>query len=247
MEEINLYDLLRYYVKNWLILLSAVFIGAILGLVFTFFVQKPMYKSEATMLVVSAQTTQDTTLNNNYTELFKSRRVLDSVIRKIDYSGDYQQILDHTTVTNNKDTDVILVSIATTDARKSQELLATSLDVFKEEANSIYGLNNIKIVDSASLPNHAYNVRLLMQLGLSIIATVLLAIIVLFFVYDYYSSQVPPKGKNKPTRNSKPIKTTGKTKAKKTATHSTSRTEKILNTLFKKPSLVAKNKSIATK
>lgn len=251
MEEINLYDLLKYYAKNWLIILSAIFVGAIVGLVYTFFIQTPLYKSQATILVVGQRTTQDSTINNNYTELFKSRRVLDPVIGDKQYGGSYEQLLSNTTATNNKDTDVILVSIATTDAKKSQELLSASLDSFKKQADNLYSSNNIKVVDSASMPDSAYNVSILLQLGLSIVATVMITIIVLFFIYDYYSSQLKPIQKPKSNAKSKSKKTTSKKTSEKPSSASMSRAQAFLNTLFKKPTLVAKNpvrkQSAATK
>jgi capsular polysaccharide biosynthesis protein len=236
-EEINLYDLLKYYAKNWLIILSAIFVGAIVGLVYTFFIQTPLYKSQATILVVGQRTTQDSTINNNYTELFKSRRVLDPVIGDKQYGGSYEQLLSNTTATNNKDTDVILVSIATTDAKKSQELLSASLDSFKKQADNLYSSNNIKVVDSASMPDSAYNVSILLQLGLSIVATVMITIIVLFFIYDYYSSQLKPIQKPKSNAKSKSKKTTSKKTSEKPSSSNISRSQKLLNIFFKKPML----------
>lgn len=221
-EEINLYDLLKYYAKNWLILLSALFVGAIIGLVYTSFVQTPLYKSEATMIVVGNRTATDSTINNNYTELFKSRRVLETVIADKGYDGDYEQLLARTTATNDKDTDVLRVSMADTDARKSEQLLAASLDVFKEEAAALYGSDaedsnsNIKTVDTANVPVAAYNVNVLLQVGLAISASFFLAVIVLFFIYDYRTSQAPPTtkiGSGKKPKSTKPKAT------KQTTTH----------------------------
>jgi len=220
-EEINLYDLLKYYAKNWLIILSAIFVGAIVGLVYTFFIQTPLYKSQATILVVGQRTTQDSTINNNYTELFKSRRVLDPVIGDKQYGGSYEQLLSNTTATNNKDTD------------------------------NLFSSNNIKVVDSASMPNAAYNVSVLLQLGLSIVAAVMITIIVLFFIYDYYSSQVKPVKKPKTNVKSKSKKTTSKNTSKKTSSTGTTRSQKLLNIFFKKPMLAAstatRKQPIATK
>ncbi|MDQ5913797.1 MAG: protein tyrosine kinase modulator [Patescibacteria group bacterium] len=243
MEEVNLYDLLKYYVKNWLVLLSAIFIGAIIGLVYTNFIQTPLYKSEATILVVGARTTQDSTINNNYTELFKSRRVLDPVITDKGYSGGYNQLLSNTTATNNKDTDVILVSMSTTSAQKSQDLLAGSLDSFKNEANSLYGSNNIKIVDSASFPTSSYNVSAPLQLGLSIVACLLLAVITLFFIYDYYLSQVKRAGKAKTVRKPAAKNKNGKVTTKKSVASRAARIESLRNIFFKKPALALKTTS----
>jgi capsular polysaccharide biosynthesis protein len=216
-EQINLYDLLKHYAKNWLILLSAVFVGVVIGLVYTFFIQTPLYKSEATLLVVGARTSPDGTINNNYTELFKSRRVLDPVIESTGYNGGYLRLVSNTTTTNDKDTDVIRISMATTDPQKSEEILRASLDSFKNEANALYNSNNIQVVDSASLPAEPYNVRTTVQVVLATMASLLLAVIVLFFVYDYNLTQAKPANTAKPRKKSAPKKAPSKKVSKKTA------------------------------
>lgn len=221
MQEINLYDLLKYYARNWLLLLSAVFVGAIIGLTYTNFIQTPLYKSDATMLVVGARTSQDATINNNYTELFKSRRVLETVIEQQGYTGNYEQLLTRTTATNDKNTDIIKVSIADTDPKKSEQLLSASLEIFKKEASSLYNSSNIKTVDAASTPAQSYNVNLLLQTSLAVAATFFLVVIALFFVYDYRMSNPI---KTQPAKSKKTVKATStktrtaKKPAKKPAT-----------------------------
>lgn len=183
-QEINLYDLVKFYARNWGAVLTAIFVGAIVGLIYTFFIQTPLYKSDATALVVNGGTA-DTKLNNNYTELFRSRLVLDTVIDGHDYDGNYEKLLSRTTATNDKNTDILKVSIADPDPGKSRELLSTALESFKTEAGKLYGSENIKIVDSATLPTDPYNVKILQQVGLASAASFFLAVIVMFFVYDY--------------------------------------------------------------
>ena len=188
MQEINLYDLMRYYAKNWLNLLGALFIGAIIGVGYTAIIQTPLYKSNATLIVTGRTSSTDTTINN-YAELFKSRLVLESVVNDKHYDGNYEQLLDHTTATTDKNTDVLRVSIADSNPQKSQELLMASVETFKDRAGNIYNNpNNIKVVDAASLPTKPYNVNALMQIGLTTAAAFFIAIVALFFVYDYTNS-----------------------------------------------------------
>lgn len=227
MQEINLYDLLRYYARNWLLLLSAVFVGAIIGLTYTNFIQTPLYKSDATMLVVGARTSQDATINNNYTELFKSRRVLETVIEQQGYKGDYEQLLSRTTATNDKNTDIIKVSISDTEPKKSEQLLSASLEVFKKEASTLYDSNNIKTVDVASLPGQSYNVNVLLQTSLAVAATFFLAVIALFFVYDYRMSnpvKAQPAKSKKTTKAANTQAKTTKKSAKKPTTAKAAKT-----------------------
>lgn len=214
MQEINLYDLLKYYARNWATLLTALFVGAIIGLVYTFYLQQPLYKSEATMLVVGARTSQDATINNNYTELFKSRRVLGSIIQQQGYDGDYDQLLARTTATNDKNTDVLKVSIADDSAAKGQQLLQASLEAFRREAGELYERDNIKVVDPANLPSAPYNVKVVVQVGLAMAATFFFAVIVMFFVYDYRMSNGTPTGKATTAKKSATPKTSTKGKGK---------------------------------
>ncbi len=226
MQEINLYDLLKYYARNWLNILSALIIGAAIGLIYTNFIQTPLYKSDATMLVVGARTSQDATINNNYTELFKSRRVLETVIEQQGYTGNYEKLLARTTATNDKNTDIIKVSIADPDPKKSEQLLSASLEVFKKEAGTLYNSNNIKTVDPASLPGQSYNVNLFLQVGLSMAATTLLVIIALFFVYDYRMSNPVPVQVTKPKKSTKAATTKSTSKMTKKPSKKASATAK---------------------
>ena len=85
---------MRYYAKNWLNLLGALFIGAIIGVGYTAIVQTPLYKSEGTLIVTGRTGPSDTT-TNNYAELFKSRLVLESVVKDKHYDGTiFHRVID---------------------------------------------------------------------------------------------------------------------------------------------------------
>ena len=197
---------MRYYAKNWLNLLGALFIGAIIGVAYTGIIQTPLYKSQSTMIIVASQkstTDTSTNINNNYAELFKSRLVLETVIKEKGYTGTYEQLLSRTTATTDDNTDILRVSISDPDPKVSQSLLSESVKTFKERAKGIYtSTENIKTVDTASLPSSAYNVKAPMQIGLSMAAVFFAAIIALFFVYDYKNSN-PARTKATQKQNKK--------------------------------------------
>jgi len=190
-QEINLYDLMRYYAKNWLNLLGAVILGVLIGTVYTTVIQTPLYKSEATMIIIAQDKAGAAKVVNinNYAELFKSRLVLEKVIHEKGYIGDYQQLLARTTATTDAKTDILRVSIADTDPNVSQTLVNAAVATFKDRAQGTYnGSENITTVDSANLPYKAENVRPAMQISLATFATFFMAVIALFFVYDYKNS-----------------------------------------------------------
>ena len=193
MEEINLYDLMRFYARKWLTIATVVMIGAILGVIYTFFVQQPQYKSTATLLLVGTGRTsnQESVVLNNYVQLFESRRVLEPVIAEQKYDATYDKLAANTNAENVKNTDIINVSISTTNPKTSKALLEAAILKFREEAKTLYGDGAIKInvVDAADAPVTPTNVRPIQQIGLATVAVFALAIVALFFIYDYTTTQ----------------------------------------------------------
>ena len=193
MEEINLYDLMRFYARKWLTIATVVMIGAILGVIYTFFVQQPQYKSTATLLLVGTGRTsnQESVVLNNYVQLFESRRILEPVIAEQKYDATYDKLAANTTAENVKNTDIINVSISTSSPKTSKALLEAAIEKFRNEAKTLYGDGAIKInvVDAADAPIAPTNVKPIQQIGLAIVAAFALAIVALFFIYDYTTAQ----------------------------------------------------------
>ena len=217
MEEINLYDLVRFFIKKWLTIAIFVMVGAIAGIVYTFYVQAPQYTSKATILLIGTNrvsANQDSVTLNNYVELLTSHRVLDKVIADENYGKGYDSLVSGMTAQNVKNTDIIDVSISTADAKTSKSLLEGAIESFRTEAVELYGDSTIKInlVDAASLPTNPSNTKPLVQIALAIVAGFALSIVSLFFVYDYQLSQRKPTPVKKPatraaaTPKAKPVK-----------------------------------------
>jgi len=194
-EEINLYDLLKYYARKWRVIVIAVMIGLGVGLVYNTYIQQPLYKSSATLLLIdpAGKVTPDDTLINNYVELFKSRRVLEPAIEEQNkdqsLNSTYDGIESSVQATNEKDTEVIKVSISTDDPRASQSFISAAIKSFKTQVDSLYGVDNVRIVDNASLPRQSSNVNQPLQLAIATTIGFVVAIIGLFFVYDFKLSR----------------------------------------------------------
>lgn len=206
MQEINLYDLIKFYVKKWPYFLIALLVGALLGAVYTHFVQKPSYVSKATLLVVGAQrpaSSQESVALNNYLELFKSHRVLSPVILEKSYDGSYEKLARNVTAKNEKNTDIMKVSIASDNPGTSQALLDGAIQSFRVQVKELYGASTLTIstVDRPNYPAEASNVNPVKQIGLSILVSFFLMLIALFFFYDYKQSidRLAPRKRKKVT------------------------------------------------
>lgn len=193
MQEVNLYDLIKFYVKKWPYFVLAAVIGVLIGVGFTKFIQTPMYQSKATLLVVGAQrpaNSEESVALNNYLELFQSRRVLSSVISENSYDGTYEELASHVTAKNDKSTDIMKVSISSDDPKLSKAMLEGAINSFRLQVNELYAVNpaTIKTVDQPNFPSEASNVKPFQQIALASGVCILVLIIALFAIYDYKQS-----------------------------------------------------------
>lgn len=207
MEEINLYKLLRFYVQNWLLIVSLTLMGLAAGLAYNEFIQVPMYKSNATLLFVNpngVSSSQDSTRLSNYVQLFQSRRVLEPVMSDQEIGLTFDQFIGSVSAKNDKGTEVIRLSISTDDPRKSQDFLREAVVSFKAEAVELYGADNLRVVDNAGSAEPPYNVKKGLQLAIATGAGFVVSLIVLFFIYDASGGKAGKLGLKKNAE--KPVK-----------------------------------------
>ena len=215
-QDINLYQLISFYAKKWYWILLPTIIGAAAGFIYNTYIQVPLYKSDATLLLVSSEDRkigQDSTLINNYIQLIKSRRVLEPVIAEQGHSISYDELAGSTTATNEKSTEVIKISIASKDPETSKQLVDGVVASFKNEVKELYKLNNISIVDNASKSSQPYNVRTWTLILITTLGGLLLSLIVLFFAYDLSLT----KKKSAVKKSTRPAIATATVKAKSVA------------------------------
>ncbi len=172
-------------------MIVAILVGVGLGAAYVLSVQQPQYKSSATLLLTGVEQGQNTITLTNYTTLFTSRRVLDPVIDRAQYKGSYETLLANTTAKHVKNTDIITVSMNTGEPKMSETLLKQAITEFEKQTKALYGKTkvSIKTVDAVNTPNVPASIGLWQAMALGGGGALLLAIVGLFFAYDYAQSQ----------------------------------------------------------
>lgn len=181
------HNLIKHYVKYWLAILIFSLAGFIIGLIYNGLVQTPRYKSSATLIIIKSDdsnTSKNTTLINNYIELFKSRKVLEPTIADLKLNQTYSDLVGSIEATNDINTEVVKLSISAKDPKTSQETLNHAITIFKDEAKKLYKKDNIQVVDNASIDSKPYNVNTVLQLAMATFIGFIAPVIVIFFIYD---------------------------------------------------------------
>ena len=194
MEEINLRDLLIYFRKHLVLFFAMVVLCVSAGTAYTILVQKPEYKSRATIILssdkskttVQSEITANKNLIETYTEVVKSHRVLDRVIQENNLTESYDGLVSKINVSSLKDTEIISISVVDANAYRSYELANEVADIFKEEISQIYNDTSVNILDHAVEPSGPYNIDVVKQEIIYTVAGMVLGggIILVLFYFD---------------------------------------------------------------
>lgn len=193
MEEIDLIELLNYFKKKIgliIIIMSAV---GILGCIYTLFIQKPMYNSYTTVILSgsssSSITQTDVTLNKNlistYAEIVKSGRVLNQVIKELNLDISYESLSSEVSVTSLNNTEIIKITVNNESADMAMKIANSTASVFTKEISSLYKMDNVSILDYATINESPYNINILKQLIIYILVGLVISLGTVFMIFYF--------------------------------------------------------------
>ena len=162
-EVIDLREYLSIIKKKWFIMaiLCAVCVAA--STVYSFFIAKPVYQAETTLIVKTEKTEGTNTVTSDqikttqqlavtYGEIIKSRKVLDDVIKNLDLDESYGQLSGKISVSTVSDTQIIKVSVQDTNKSNAAKIANEIPKVFAKEAIRIADANGVEVIDKAQTP-----------------------------------------------------------------------------------------------
>ena len=193
MEEINLRDLLSYFKKRLILFIVVVLFVVSAGTIYSVFILKPEYKSQATVILSSdkSKNTIQSEINANknlidtYTEVVKSHRVLDRVKSEMQIEDTYEQLVKKVTVASLKDTEIISISVVDLNKNHSYSLANRIADTFTDEIGQIYNDKSVNVLDRAVEPQKPYNVDIIKQEAIYAAAGIVLATAVIFLMFYF--------------------------------------------------------------
>ena len=196
MEEINLAELLKFFISKIKFIALATVIFLVLGFVYVNFILTPMYHSSTTLILVGSSENQNSTttqndinLNKNlistYSEIVKSRTVLQQVIDKLNLDEDTTTLSKKISVSSVENTEIIKIQVSDKNNKIAKDIASTTADVFMKEVKNIYNLTNVSVIDKASLENVPYNINIVKQLLISGAIGFVLSSVIVFLIFYF--------------------------------------------------------------
>ncbi|WP_342433486.1 Wzz/FepE/Etk N-terminal domain-containing protein [Neobacillus sp. FSL H8-0543] len=183
-ETISLKELYQTLRKRISLILSITFIAVLLSGVVSYFLITPTYQSSTQLLVNQSKSDQATfqyneiqtnlQLINTYNVIIKSNAILDLVIKNLNLDMTVGQLNEKITVANEKDSQVVNVSVTDENAETAAQIANSVANVFKEEIVKIMSVDNVSVLAKAEVvedqspikPQPLLNIAIAMVVGL---------------------------------------------------------------------------------
>lgn len=197
MEEIDLKDLFDYFKGkiSWIIISIA--IALVIGNIYTMFTRVPYYKSSTSLVLVSEHGSDNSTYNTSeqqlnknlvstYSEIIKSKMVLNTVISNLGLNYTATELQNNIMVSSVSNTEVIRISVSDADSNLAAQIADETANVFVQEVNKFYKLNNVTVLDKAEVAVKPYNVNYVKDNIIYLLVGLIIScgVIFIFFYFD---------------------------------------------------------------
>ena len=173
MEELNLKDLFNMFWVRKLQIILIVAIFVVIGVIYSYAILKPEYRSTTSILLAKSNTTQsedstitstEITLNqklvSTYSELLKMDTVLTQVINNLNINKTTDQLKNNIQVSAKDDTEIIEISVTDSDREMAQRIANEVAQVFiSQVAKEYYNMDNVYVVNPAQIESEPYNIN----------------------------------------------------------------------------------------
>lgn len=195
METIDLKDLFDYYKSKMGVVILFITLVGILGCLYGLFIQKPMYKSSTSIILISEAkdnsqlTYNDVSVNQNlvstYSEIIKSKRVLNQVINNLNLNYTYGALSNNIEVSSVTGTQIIKITVTDENSKTAMKVANEIGKVFAKEIPELYNISNVNILDTAEQATEASNINIVKQSIISLFIGLIFGLGIVFVMYYF--------------------------------------------------------------
>lgn len=192
--EIDLLELLMVMKKHLAAILFAGIVGLVIMFAYTSFLVTPLYSASSMMYVMpdnsnsmNSYTLSDMQvgqqLTSDYSIMIKSCSFMEDVIKKLNLTIDYQQLLGKVEVTNPTSSRILQVTVNDPNPQTAADIANEMASVAESKLKEITGMQAIKIYEEAAVPDRPSSPSLKKNCALGLLAGLVLAMAVVTILY----------------------------------------------------------------
>lgn len=191
--EIDLLELLMVMKKHLAAILLAGIVGLVIMFAYTSFLVTPLYSASSMMYVMPDNSNSNSStlsdmqvgqqLTSDYSSMIKSRSFMEDVIKKLNLTIDYQQLLEKVEVTNPTSSRILQVTVNDPNPQTAADIANEVASVAESKLKEITGMQAIKIYEEAAVPEKPSSPSLKKNCALGLLAGIVLAMAVITVLY----------------------------------------------------------------
>lgn len=191
--EIDLLELLMVMKKHLAAILLAGIVGLVIMFAYTSFLVTPLYSASSMMYVMPDNSNSNSStlsdmqvgqqLTSDYSSMIESRSFMEDVIKKLNLTIDYQQLLEKVEVTNPTSSRILQVTVNDPNPQTAADIANEVASVAESKLKEITGMQAIKIYEEAAVPEKPSSPSLKKNCALGLLAGIVLAMAVITILY----------------------------------------------------------------
>ena len=193
--EIDLLDLLGYYMSRLPLLVAAVLLGALLAGLYTHFLVPVQYTASSRMYMVSASSDTvvnlsdlnlGTSLSNDYVELMKSRPVIEDVIDKLELPYTYAQVVGMVNLSVVNNTRIVRIAVTSRDPQEAMDIANQLARTSRTQLPKVMTSPSPTIAEYAVLPQtkSSPSMKKNVMIGALLLLVAVLAVLTVQYLMD---------------------------------------------------------------
>ena len=191
--EIDLLELLMVMKKHLAAILLAGIVGLVIMFAWTTILMTPLYSASSMMYVMPDNSNSNSStlsdmqvgqqLTSDYSSMIESRSFMEDVIKKLNLTIDYQQLLEKVEVTNPTSSRILQVTVNDPNPQTAADIANEVASVAESKLKEITGMQAIKIYEEAAVPEKPSSPSLKKNCALGLLAGIVLAMAVITVLY----------------------------------------------------------------
>ncbi len=200
MEGLDLRELLDVFITKKRQIAAILLIFILCGIVYSFLILKPRYKSKVSLVLGRIQTSDGSlitekeisinqSLISTYIELLNSDAILDEVKKNLNLDQKTEKLRKSIEIKTEENTEFISIEVSNYSPVYAGIIANEMAKVFIAKVENIYNIDNICIVENAKISNEPYNIKHLRDISVSFLVGVVV-IVMYTIIFDLLDSSV---------------------------------------------------------
>ncbi|GLC28689.1 YveK family protein [Clostridium omnivorum] len=197
----ELHEYLQIFRKRWTLIVLITLITTLSSAVVSFFVIKPTYKADISVIIGKPKTESSANQTNyndvmmyqklvkTYSQFAQSRTVAENVINKMNLTMKVETLQSMISVSPMGDTEFLTITVKSKDPKQAMDIANQLAKSLKEVSYNVNKSDNVQMLDNAQLPTRPASPKPLLNIAIAFFIGLMLSVGVVFII-EYLDNTV---------------------------------------------------------